>query len=240
MVSSWSGSLWVSLGAEGFGVKGRERPPGAASAFLLKRGLFLVVLELTLVNFAWGFSLTPPILYLQVIWVIGLSMIALAGLAHLPRAWLIAVGLVLALGHNLLDPIAFAEGPAHVLGEPADAGEHLGAQGHVAAHEVAHLGALGGLAGVGAADDPVELTGGVRVPGGGTGQRPRTPVGPLRVRDPADADLFATTGQATAAADLPAAELVSGSGFDLVTLLLVVALLLLAFEWLLYRRGSIA
>ncbi len=109
----------TGLGAWLYGNKTAEvsggSAAGAASAFLLKRGLFLVVLELTLVNFAWGFSLTPPILYLQVIWVIGLSMIALAGLAHLPRAWLIAVGLVLALGHNLLDPIAFAEGPAHVL-----------------------------------------------------------------------------------------------------------------------------
>jgi uncharacterized membrane protein len=88
----------------------------AASAFLLKRGLFLIVLELTLVNFAWTFSLTPTTVFLQVIWVIGLSMIALAALVHLPRGLLIALGLVIVLGHNLLDPITVAEGaPGHAI-----------------------------------------------------------------------------------------------------------------------------
>ncbi|HZH15604.1 MAG TPA: hypothetical protein VE057_14730 [Archangium sp.] len=48
----------------------------ATFEFLLKRGLFLVLLELTLVNFAWTFALVPPTYFLQVIWAIGLSMIA--------------------------------------------------------------------------------------------------------------------------------------------------------------------
>lgn len=88
----------------------------AASAFLFKRGLFLIVLELTLVNFAWTFSLTPTTVFLQVIWVIGLSMIALAALVHLPRRLLIALGLLIVLGHNLLDPITVAEGaPGHAV-----------------------------------------------------------------------------------------------------------------------------
>lgn len=86
----------------------------AASDFLWKRGLFLIVLELTLVNFAWGFDLTPPMLYLQVIWVIGLSMLALAALVHLPRPTLIALGLAIVLGHNLLDGV-------HVTSEPGRA-----------------------------------------------------------------------------------------------------------------------
>lgn len=88
----------------------------AASAFLFKRGLFLIGLELTLVSFAWTFSLTQTTVFLQVIWVIGLSMIALAALVHLPRGLLIAVGLVIVLGHNLLDPITMAEGaPGHAV-----------------------------------------------------------------------------------------------------------------------------
>ncbi|MEG1030024.1 MAG: heparan-alpha-glucosaminide N-acetyltransferase domain-containing protein, partial [Brevundimonas sp.] len=88
----------------------------AASAFLLKRGLFLIGLELTLVTFAWTFSLTPTTVFLQVIWVIGLSMIALAALVHLPRGALITLGLVIMLGHNFLDPITVAEGaPGHAV-----------------------------------------------------------------------------------------------------------------------------
>ncbi len=84
--------------------------PNAASAFLFKRGLFLVVLEWTVINFAWTFDLTPATIFLQVIWAIGLSMIALSALLHLPRSALIALGLAIMLGHNLLDGVAFSDG----------------------------------------------------------------------------------------------------------------------------------
>lgn len=77
----------------------------AASAFLFKRGAFLVLLELTLVNFAWTAQFPPTVMYLQVIWAIGLSMIALAGLLWLPRWTLIALGCALIAGHNLLDGV---------------------------------------------------------------------------------------------------------------------------------------
>lgn len=108
----------TGLGAWLYGNKqaGGGNGASAASAFLLKRGLFLVVLELTVVNFAWTFSMTPELIYLQVIWAIGLSMIALAALVHLPRPLLIAVGLVIVLGHNLLYPITVAAGqPGHAI-----------------------------------------------------------------------------------------------------------------------------
>jgi uncharacterized membrane protein len=80
----------------------------AACAFLLKRGFLLILLEVTLVNLAWTRSLLPPFLYLQVIWAIGLSMVALAGLLWLPRAGLVLVALGIMLGHNLLDGIRVA------------------------------------------------------------------------------------------------------------------------------------
>ncbi len=82
------------------------------SAFLFKRGLFLVVLEFTLVNFAWTFQLPPSVIYMQVIWAIGVSMLALAALVWLPRPVLIAVAIVLIGGHNLLDGVHFAPGSA--------------------------------------------------------------------------------------------------------------------------------
>ena len=80
------------------------------SAFLFKRGLFLVVLEFTLVNFAWTFQLPPTVIYMQVIWAIGVSMIALAALVWLPRALLISLALVIIAGHNLLDAVHLAPG----------------------------------------------------------------------------------------------------------------------------------
>lgn len=63
-------------------------------------------------NFAWTFQLPPTVIYLQVIWAIGLSMLALAALLWLPRPLLAALGVLLVAGHNLLDPLHFAPGSA--------------------------------------------------------------------------------------------------------------------------------
>lgn len=72
-------------------------------AFLFKRGLFLIFLELTFVNFAWTAQFPPEKLYLQVIWAIGFSMIALAVLIGLPRMVQIGLATLIICGHNLLD-----------------------------------------------------------------------------------------------------------------------------------------
>lgn len=74
------------------------------SRFLLTRGLWLIFLEATVLSFGWSFGFPYPF-FLQVIWAIGWSMIALAALVLLPRAAVLGVGLVVVFGHNLLDPI---------------------------------------------------------------------------------------------------------------------------------------
>ncbi|KWT67483.1 DUF1624 domain-containing protein [Comamonas sp.] len=79
----------------------------AASGFLWRRGLFLVLLEVTVVNFAWTFQFPPAKIFLQVIWAIGLSMLALSVLVWLPRKALLLLGLVLVAGHNLFDSLHF-------------------------------------------------------------------------------------------------------------------------------------
>lgn len=88
----------------------------AASSFLWKRGLFLVLLEVTVINFAWTLQFPPAKVFLQVIWVIGLSMLALSALVWLPRRALAVLGIVLVAGHNLLDGVHFPAG--HVLHVP--------------------------------------------------------------------------------------------------------------------------
>jgi uncharacterized membrane protein len=69
--------------------------------FLVTRGLWLIFIELIVVTFGITFQLSSFIL--QVIWVIGLSMIILAGLTYLPRIIMIVFTVVLLVGHNLLD-----------------------------------------------------------------------------------------------------------------------------------------
>ena len=95
----------TGLSAFLYASKRGEQARQAASAFLWRRGLFLVILEITVINFAWTFQFPPAKLFLQVIWIIGLSMLSLAALVWLPRKALVVLGVVLVAGHNLLDGI---------------------------------------------------------------------------------------------------------------------------------------
>ncbi len=84
--------------------------PRDPTGFLVKRGLLLIGLEIVVVNFAWTGSFTPGVLYLQVMWAIGLAMLALALLHRLPLAVLALLGLVIVGGHNALAGVAFEPG----------------------------------------------------------------------------------------------------------------------------------
>jgi uncharacterized membrane protein len=74
------------------------------SRFLITRGLWLIVLEFTLVRLGATFSVDYRFLgMMQVIWVIGVSMIVLAALIHLPLRVIAGFGLAMIALHNLLD-----------------------------------------------------------------------------------------------------------------------------------------
>jgi uncharacterized membrane protein len=81
-----------------------------ASLFLLTRGIWLIILELTIVRFGWLFDMDFSLVVVQVIWAIGWSMIALSVLVFLPRSIILALGLVMVFGHNMLDGIVVDKG----------------------------------------------------------------------------------------------------------------------------------
>jgi uncharacterized membrane protein len=86
---------------------GTRRTPGELTRLLLTRGLWLVLLEFTVIGFGWYFNFHwNDGARAQVIWAIGASMIVLAGLVRLPRPAVAAIGLLLVAGHNLLDGIS--------------------------------------------------------------------------------------------------------------------------------------
>ena len=105
-ITHFCAPIFVFLAGSSAFLSGMKRPDIKDTAgFLLTRGLWLIVVELIIVNFAWTFDRTYSFRILQVIWAIGVSMVALAGLVFLP-GWLLAgIGLVLLFGHNLLDEI---------------------------------------------------------------------------------------------------------------------------------------
>lgn len=82
----------------------RGKSKKALSRFLFTRGLWLVVLEFTVVRLAVTFNLDYRFLgAMQVIWALGASMIALAALIHLPLRIVACFGIGMIALHNLLD-----------------------------------------------------------------------------------------------------------------------------------------
>jgi uncharacterized membrane protein len=92
----------------------RGKSKSELSRFLITRGLWLIILEVTVVRAAAFFNLDPRFLFLlQVIWVIGFSMVALAALIHLPLKVVAGFGLVMIAVHNYFDrfPVTPWRGP---------------------------------------------------------------------------------------------------------------------------------
>jgi uncharacterized membrane protein len=90
---------------------GRRKSKNELAAFLLKRGLWLIFIEFTIVSFAWRFNIHFPNISLQVIWVLGLSMICLAGIIYLPMRYILVLSLIVICGHNLLDYLQAGDHP---------------------------------------------------------------------------------------------------------------------------------
>ena len=111
LLSTFCAPTFVALTGLSAWLYGQSHSKGQVSEFLFKRGLFLIFLEFTVVGYAWPTqapAFPPTAIWMQVIWAIGISMIALAALLHLPRPAQFAAGLAIVCLHNLLDPIRFA------------------------------------------------------------------------------------------------------------------------------------
>ena len=86
-----------------YGAQGRSTAD--VSRFLVTRGIWLVLIEFTVVRLGWSFDLHFNYFVAQVIFAIGVSMVALAAFVHLPRQAIGVIGLAMIAGHNALDEI---------------------------------------------------------------------------------------------------------------------------------------
>jgi uncharacterized membrane protein len=93
--------------------KANGKPAPELSRFLLTRGLWLVLLEATLVSF--GFNFGSFFLFLQVIWAIGMGMICMSLIARLPAPAVLGLGVaIIALCPLAIGATGGAEGAAGV------------------------------------------------------------------------------------------------------------------------------
>lgn len=96
-------STFVLLAGSSAYLRGTKSGIPGLSRYLFTRGLMLLVLEATWITFSWQFAYNVTIF--QVIWALGMGMIALAGLVWLPLPAIAAIAALLILPHNLLDGI---------------------------------------------------------------------------------------------------------------------------------------
>lgn len=80
------------------------------SSFLIKRGIWLLIVEVVIISLGWTFNPFYNVIILQVIWAIGMSLILLGVLVYLPFNVIFIIGFIIVFGHNLLDYPAISHG----------------------------------------------------------------------------------------------------------------------------------
>lgn len=111
-ITHFCAPVFVLLAGTSAGLMAARRPPAALGGFLLRRGLWLILIEWFVISTAWTFApLGEPqlqgktLVVLQVIWAIGASMVVLAAAQFMGRRACLLIGLAIVLGHNLLDAV---------------------------------------------------------------------------------------------------------------------------------------
>jgi uncharacterized membrane protein len=102
-ITHFCAPMFVFLAGTSIYLMSRKKSKSELSLFLVKRGAWLILVELILITFSWTFNPFYNFIILQVIWAIGVSMVILGLLIHLPMRVLLIIGFVIVFGHNLLD-----------------------------------------------------------------------------------------------------------------------------------------
>lgn len=102
-ITHFCAPVFVFLAGTSVYLMSRKKSKKEVSVFLLKRGVWLIFLDLVILTFGWTFDITFQTLILNVIWMFGMSMIVLAALIHLPLKTVLWASLIMVCGHNLLD-----------------------------------------------------------------------------------------------------------------------------------------
>ncbi len=104
-ITHFCAPVFVFLAGTSAFLYGSKKTKPELFKFLFTRGIWLVLLEVTVNNFIWTFDVALSFTIFQVIWAIGFGMICLSFLIYLPKKVIIVIGILLVAGHNLLDGI---------------------------------------------------------------------------------------------------------------------------------------
>jgi len=104
-VTHFCAPVFVFLAGTSIYLQSLRKSTNELTPFLLKRGSWLIFVEVVIVTFSWTFDFTFPVIVLGVIWAIGVSMVLMALLIHLPFRAILIFGLLIVFGHNVFDGI---------------------------------------------------------------------------------------------------------------------------------------
>ena len=102
-ITHFCAPIFVFLAGTSAFLLGSKKSKKDLSGFLIKRGIWLVIVEVVIITFSWTFNPLYNAIILQVIWAIGISMIILGLMVYLPYNVIFIIGLIIVFGHNLLD-----------------------------------------------------------------------------------------------------------------------------------------
>ena len=105
-VTHFCAPTFVFLSGLSAWLQSRRKTTKELSRFLISRGLWLVLIELTVISLGITGDIHFSLFVLQTIWSIGISMVILGLVIWLPFNMILLIGLLILLGHNSLD---FAE-----------------------------------------------------------------------------------------------------------------------------------
>lgn len=102
-ITHFCAPIFVFLSGTSAYLSGMRKTKAELSSFLIKRGFWLIVVELLVITLAITFNPLYNVLIFQVIWAIGWSMVILGLLVRGSYQVVLVLGAVLVLGHNLFD-----------------------------------------------------------------------------------------------------------------------------------------
>lgn len=102
-ITHFCAPVFVFLSGASIYLQSLRKTKKELSLFVIKRGLWLVLVEIIVVNFAFSFDIYFSAVGLTTIWSIGISMIILGLFIWLPFPLILVSGIIIVFGHNLLD-----------------------------------------------------------------------------------------------------------------------------------------
>jgi len=108
-ITHFCAPIFVFLAGTSIFLMSRKKSKPELTTFLVKRGVWLILVELILITFSWTFNPSYNFIILQVIWALGISMVILGLLINLPMKILLILGLLIVFGHNIMNYPSISE-----------------------------------------------------------------------------------------------------------------------------------